>query len=38
VTAEFGIRLTQEQLVGPLLTGEVEIDMSWLDDPRPGPA
>jgi hypothetical protein len=36
VTAEFGIRLTREQVVGPLLTGEVEIDMSWLDAPSGG--
>jgi len=38
LTTEFGIRLEREQVVGPLLTGEVEIDMSWLDDPRPRPA
>ncbi|MCO1657384.1 DUF6461 domain-containing protein [Pseudonocardia humida] len=31
LTVAFGIRLTEEQMTGPLLTGEVEIDMSWLD-------
>jgi hypothetical protein len=36
LTAEYGIRLDREQVEGPLLTGEAEIDMSWLDDPRPG--
>jgi uncharacterized protein DUF6461 len=35
VTAEYGIRLDREQVEGPLLTGEVEVDTSWLDDPRP---
>jgi hypothetical protein len=37
LTVEFGIRLAAEQAVGPLLTGEVEIDMSWLDGPATGP-
>ncbi len=34
LTTEFGIRLEREQVIGPLLTGEVDIDMSWLDEPR----
>ena len=29
---EFGVRLPGDIIWGRLLTGEVEIDMSWLDD------
>jgi hypothetical protein len=36
LTAEHGIRLDRAQVEGPLLTGEPEIDMSWLDTPSGG--
>jgi hypothetical protein len=32
VTELFGVRLDAEALRGPLLTGRVEPDMSWMDD------